>query len=186
MKRTGWFTLPTVALAMIGLALPQLRAADLPAQRPVFEPLPVPAKPAPITISDLALGEGGMLRGQVVDPQGLPLASVAVAVAQQERVVATARTDQNGHFAIRGLPGGVYQVSAAEGEAVYRLWAPYTAPPAAQPAALVVSGNQLVRSQGPGSGLRAFFTNPWVLAGMLGAALIIPIALNNRERVSTS
>jgi hypothetical protein len=186
MKRAGWFTYPAVILAVVGLALPQVTAADLRGRSPAPGPLPVSAAPAVAPISDVALSDGGVLRGQVVNPQGAPLAYQALAVRQRERTIATARTDQDGRFSISGLPGGVYQIVTADSSGIYRLWAPRTAPPAAQPAALVVVGQQMVRGQAPGGGVRAWLTSPWVLAGLLGAAIIIPIALNNNEKVSTS
>ena len=54
---------------------------------------------------------------------------------------------------------------------------PNTAPPAAQSAALLVSGSDVVRGQN--GGLVYWLTNPWVLAGLIAAAIAIPIALNN-------
>jgi hypothetical protein len=187
MKRAGWFTCPAVTLAMVGLAVPQVRAADLPRQSRPVDPQPVPTAPAAVPVSDVALADGGVLRGQVVNPQGAPLPSQAVAVRQQQRIIASARTDQDGRFSISGLPGGVYQIATADGAGVYRLWAPQTAPPAAQPAAMIVSGQQVVRGQlGGGGGVRSFLTSPWVLAGLLAAAISIPIALSNRDKISTS
>ena len=128
MKRAGWFTCPAVTLAVIGFSLPQLAAADLPRRPPVVDPLPVPAAPAVATVADVALADGGVLWGQVVDPQGSPQSNQLVAVRQQERIIATARTDQGGRFSIGGLPGGVYQIVAADGAGVYRLWAPIRRP----------------------------------------------------------
>jgi hypothetical protein len=185
MKRAGWFTYPAVTMAAVGLTLPQGRAAELPAPPRAVAPLPTQAAPA-ATISDVALSEGSVLRGQVVDPQGAPLRNQPVAVRQLERTVATTRTDLDGRFSVSGLPGGVYQIITPDGFGVFRLWAPRTAPPAAQQAALIVAGQQMVRGQAPGGPVRAFFTSPWVLAGLLGAAIIVPIALNNREKIPTS
>jgi hypothetical protein len=187
MKRAGWFTCPAVTLAMVGFAVPQVKAADMPRQSRPVDPQPAPAAPTAAPVADVALADGGVLRGQVVDPQGAPLPYQTVAVRQQQRVIASTRTDQDGRFSISGLPGGVYQIASAEGAGVYRLWAPLTAPPAAQPAALIVSGQQVFRGQlGGGGGVRSFLTSPWVLAGLLAAAISIPIALSNREKISTS
>ncbi len=210
MNRAAWFTCPAVTLALAGMALPQLSAADLPARpaspvstavspaamrasvapttaTPTTAPQAAGGSAAPAALADVALGGGGVLRGQVVDPQGNLLAHCEVLVRQQDRAIAVTRTDADGRFAISGLAGGVYQIAAAESVAVFRFWAPGTAPPAAQAAALIVAGNGgLVRGQGPGSGVRRFFSSPWVLAGLLAAAIATPIALSNRDKVSTS
>ncbi len=123
MKRAGWFTCPAVTLAVVGLSLPQLGAAEQPGQRPASSLVPATATPAFAAISDVALAAGGVLRGQLVDVQGLPLPNQAVVVRQQERILASARSDQDGRFSISGLPGGVYQLAAADAAAIYRFWA---------------------------------------------------------------
>jgi hypothetical protein len=68
---------------------------------------------------------------------------------------------------------------------MYRVWTVNTAPPVAQPGAMVVAGQDLVRGQASSPVLR-FFTNPWVLAGLVGAAIAIPIALSNDDDDSSS
>ena len=88
----------------------------------------------------MALQDGGTLVGQVVDQQGNPLGNTRVTVLQQDQEVANAATDANGNFQVSGLRGGIYQVAAGQGMAVYRVWAPNTAPPSAQASAMVVSG----------------------------------------------
>ncbi len=185
MKRAGWFTCPAVTLAVVGLAVPQVRAAD-PSRLPQpASPVSPAAAPQTTAIADVALAGGGILRGQVLDPQGTPLANREIVIRQQDRTVATSRSDRDGRFAVSGLSGGVYQIATTDSQAVYRLWAPGTAPPAAQPGALVVAGGELVRGQA-GNRVRAFFTSPWVLAGLLGAAIATPIALSNHDKISTS
>ena len=66
-------------------------------------------------MTDVALTSGGVFSGQVVDVQGRPQAGSTVAVSQTQQVVATATTDANGQFSIRGLQGGMYQVVAGQG-----------------------------------------------------------------------
>ncbi len=128
MKRT----LASLAcLAVVGCLLPGVALATAPAQGAV----------------DVALTGSGVLLGQVVDSQGQPLAGVPVTIEQAGRQLAIAPTDAEGYFAFRGVHGGVYQLSAAEGGGSYRTWVPGTAPPQAQQGALVVAGHDLVRGQ---------------------------------------
>jgi len=134
---------------------------------------------------DVALSDGGVLRGQAVDPQGSPVATIPVSLWQLNREVGRTVTDRAGYFAMSGLQGGTYQITAGSGRGVYRLWAANTAPPSAQPAALVVVGaGQLVRQQ------RAFCEpiyqwvrcHPWFVVGLAAAAIAVPIAIHNSER----
>src|SRR5207244_11669104 len=98
--------------------------------------------------NDVALRAGGLLVGQVVDQQGVAKVGTPVSVQFAGKDVVRATTDANGVFAAKGLRGGQYQLLTPLGGSVCRLWADNTAPPAARPAALIVSGNQVVRGQG--------------------------------------
>lgn len=139
------------------------------------------ASPAP-AMTDVALQEGGILVGQVLDPQGLPKSDLRVAVQDvQNREVAAATTDPQGRFAVRGLGGGVYQMVTRDGRVPCRLWLPGTAPPVAQPGALLVSGTNTVRGAGPGGGLKFWLTNPLVIAGVIATAIAVPVALSNHH-----
>jgi hypothetical protein len=190
MKCSGWFTRAAVALALGGIMLPQLATADFPAEhatvQPVVRPVPAPAPPAAPSIADVALAEGGVLNGQVLDAQGQPMPQTNVVLQQNERLVASAVTDTQGRFTVGGLNGGLFLIAAGSATVAYRLWAPHTAPPAARSGALVVSGEQVVRGQGRTGGLRYWLTNPWILAGLIGAAIVVPIALTDSDKVSTS
>lgn len=130
------------------------------------------------TVLDVALGQGGRFVGQVVNGAGAPVKQRRVALRQGAVEVATANTDEGGYFEVRGLRGGVYQVVTDEGGAVYRLWAPNTAPPAAKSAALLVTGGV---TRGQAAGLAAFLANPWVLAGIATTAVVAPLALDEDD-----
>jgi hypothetical protein len=59
-------------------------------------------------------------------------------------------TDEHGRFAIRGMRAGTYTIETANGGGTFQLWAPNTAPPSAQTAALIVSQRGVVmRGQNP-------------------------------------
>lgn len=178
MKRTTVFKRLIVAFSCIGLLGGQFAQA---ANR----------------IGDVALQPGGRLQGQVLDQQGTVQPHARVTIGQQGEAVAVTQTNDQGHFAVHGLPAGVYQVHTEMGVGVYRLWAPQTAPPAAQDSILLVHSNNVVRGVvggGPGpvapayppaeptgggwmSGL-GFLANPWVLAAIVAAAIAIPLAVD--------
>ena len=193
MKSFRLLTRTAVGLALAGLVVPEplVRAAG-PAVPAMTERLPAapqaaPFAPAAPTISDVALASGGVFAGQVVDAEGRPQAGTVVAVSQQQQVLATVLADQKGQFSIRGLQGGMYQVTVGSKMANYRLWAADTAPPNAQRSALLIAdqGQDVVRGQGP-SRLRYWLTNPWVLAVGVATAIAVPIALSNRSKASSS
>jgi hypothetical protein len=172
MKRLGIIKGSVVLLAVLGLCLPQPLLAA------------VPAVQMPVAI-DVALEDGGILIGQVVDPQGIAQIDVPVALSQGDQEIATAKTDAQGFFAFRGLRGGVYQLAAADGAGMYRLWAPRTAPPTAQRGALIVSGQDMARGQynwyNWGGRLKAWLSNPWVIAGIVATAVAVPVAIHNAD-----
>lgn len=136
-----------------------------------------------VTVRDVALHAGGILQGQVVDPQGHPCPALAVAIAKLGTTPATpasARTDAEGKFQFTGLTAGVYRVETAAGGSICRLWAPNTAPPAAAPAALVVQGQGLARGNLGGIGWLG-----WTLIGLgVAAAIAIPLILDDDDDAS--
>jgi hypothetical protein len=131
---------------------------------------------------DVALRQGGVLVGQVVDRQGAAKANTAVSIRYADHEVVRATTDENGVFAAKGLRGGQYQLLTDDGASVCRLWAADTAPPSARPAALVVSGNNVVRGQGPANSWVTWMkAHPYITAGTVAAAIAVPLALADNE-----
>jgi len=121
-----------------------------------------------------------LLVGQVVDSQGVIKPGVPVSIQFAGKEVVTTTTDSNGIFAARGLRGGQYQLMTSQGGSVCRFWAPETAPPSAKPAALVVSGNEVVRGQvgGPMNTWKGWVKqHPYIVAGTVVSAIAIPLAL---------
>jgi len=101
-------------------------------------------------IVDVALHDGGILVGQVIDAQRLPISSQQVVVRLQAKKIATVTTDQQGRFAIRGMRSGTYTIETTNGSGTFQLWAPNTAPPSAQSVAAIVSQRDVVmRGQDP-------------------------------------
>ena len=164
-----------VSMAVLGMCLPQVAFAVEPASTPA--------------ILDVALSDGGALQGKVVDLQGSGVAGVPVSVKIQDRNVATATTAADGTFRIQGLRGGVYQVAAGQGQAVYRLWSAGTAPPVAQTSAVVYTQNGVVDSDvvvytAGGGTLKMLLSNPIVIAGLVVTAIAVPVALANSRSSS--
>lgn len=189
MKGKGVVRGALVSLAVVGFCLPQTAFA---VQASVDR---VPS------VADVALQDGGVLCGQVVDPQGIPLARVPVSLQDRNGEVARAVTDGNGYFAVQGLRGGVHQLVAARGHGTFRLWTPGTAPPSSQKGALLVAARETVRGQqcesgcepecgvpcGPcyGSGCKGvayWLANPWVVTGIVATAVAVPVAIHNSGR----
>lgn len=161
--RLSFRNLP-VWLAMIGMCLPQVAlSAD-------------PAKPV---ASDVKLWKGGTLLGQVVDAQGQPVATTVVTLRDTKGNAVETRTDPGGYFAFKGVPSDAYTVSGAGAEGTYRAWSESVAPPSAQPGVLMVSGNEVLRAQ---KSLGSFISqHPILIAGLVAAAIAIPIAIHNAD-----
>ncbi|MGD0900013.1 MAG: carboxypeptidase-like regulatory domain-containing protein, partial [Thermoguttaceae bacterium] len=85
---------------------------------------------------DVALGEGGLLSGLVVDAQGKPAANMPVSLQDfQNQEIASVVTNPQGQFAIRWVRGGVYQLITPKGRGMYRFFVAGAAPPSARPGA---------------------------------------------------
>ena len=129
-------------------------------------------------VSDVALGQRGVLRGQLVDSSGKPQPAARVDVRRFDGQAATATTDRDGRFALEGLSGGVVDLSVAGNHGIYRLWAADTAPPSARSEILVVNGPTAYRGQRP---LHCLLASPWVIAGIIALAVAIPVAVHNAD-----
>lgn len=150
-----------LSLATIGLCFPNFALAANQS----------PAQP----VVDIALTEGGVLQGQVVDLQGGAVAGVPVSLKAQDNQVFQTTTTKNGKFSVKGLRDGIYQLIAGKRQGVYRVWASKTAPPAAQKSAIVYTQGGC----GGGGGLKMFLSNPIVIAGLVATAIAVPVALAN-------
>ena len=95
-------------------------------------------------------------------------ANAAVSIRYANHEVVRTTTDENGVFAAKGLRGGQYELLTDDGVSACRLWAADTAPPAARPAALLVSGDNVVRGQGAVTQLGCLDESPSVSHGRHG------------------
>lgn len=161
------------ALACVGMLVQPALAAS---------PVAVPAAPA---VADVALADGGLFTGKVVNAQGAPIAKTNVSLQQAGHEVAKTVTNEDGVFAVQGVRGGLYQVVSEGGVVSYRLWAPNTAPPAANQTAMVVTGEAILNGQympgcetGHGGGALAWVRNhPLLVAAGIATAIAVPLAI---------
>jgi len=157
----------------------------------LFSPAAMAAQPVVAPLSDISLQAGGLLVGHVVDAKGLAVAKSPVAILRGGKEIVRTETDQTGKFSVEGLKGGVYEVATAQHRGVYRFWAPHTAPPSAQPRLMIASSGDVVRGQGYGrpAGNKNPFQvagewvtkHPFMTAGIVAAAIAIPIALDDDD-----
>ncbi len=131
------------------------------------------------TIVDVALRDGGVLIGQVYNAEGAVRAGVPLVIRDRAGRDVQVKTDALGVFAVNDLRGGVYQIRVGTTVAVYRLWAPGTAPPAARSGAVLVESQQV--SRGQGKGRPSVFQHPWALTAVVAAAIVVPIAITNES-----
>ncbi len=137
-------------------------------------------KTSAVAISDVALGQGGQLVGQLVDKQGRGVEGAVVSVKFGNKEVAKTVTNAKGQYAVKGLRGGVHQVVAGRQVQVFRFWSAQTAPPAAKTAALSVLGsNGVVRGQLEGLG--GISGTVGAVAGITGAVLSGVSASNSSD-----
>lgn len=139
------------------------------------------------TVIDVALGEHGVMAGQVVDAQGVGLAEQQVVLLQGNWEIGRATTDAEGYFRLEGVRGGVYQLVAGDSTVVMRAWAPGTEPPVAQRGVLMVAGgNEAYRGQNSDRPVLNFLTHPLTLTAGVATAIAVPVALHNTRRSPAS
>ena len=147
-----------IFLAVVGICVPELAFAAPPSTAPA--------------VVDVALTDGGVLHGQLIDLRGGSAAGVPVSVKAQNKNVVSTVTVKDGSFAVPGLRGGVYQVAAGQGQGVYRLWTAKAAPPSAQKNAVVFTGMF-------GGSPKMLLANPVIVAGVVATAIAVPVAVVN-------
>ena len=173
MRRARLFNRCAVALSMLGMLTGQLAQAAAPV-----------TEKAASRISDVGLHEGGTLRGVLVNSAGAAEAGVSVVLKQEGEVRASTRTGPSGEFAFRDVSAGLVELDTPNGQGIYRLWAPRTAPPSAEAGILLVDGQHVQRGQGRSAWLQSLggtLANPWVLALIVAGAIAIPLALDSDD-----
>ncbi len=162
---------------------PSLAAADAPVKAP-----PAVAGTQKPAVIDVALHPEGLLVGQLVAASGSPAGGSTVTLALPDGRQATAKTNEQGGFAFRGV-NGMATLRTERALAMVRIWAPGTAPPSATPALLLVEDSGVARGQHyAGTGTQNFFSkgkmlmaNPLFVAGVITTAVAVPVAIANDD-----
>lgn len=148
----------------------------------------------PIRVTDVELGQGGVLRGQVVGSGGQPLAKMPLHLVSGQQSLEV-KTDDQGRFAIAGLNGSTYQLQVGGQVQLVRAWAAQTAPPSATAGVLIVPDDSAVLGQHCGApvcgsgvcgggcygGGSRLARQRLILGGLIAAAIAIPIAIENGD-----
>ncbi len=137
---------------------------------------------------DVALHDEGLLVGQVVGATGKPSADAKVRLTLADGRKAETKTNADGGFAFKNVRG-VARLESDTTMMLVRGWSDGTAPPSAAPAVLLVEGGELARGQyyaGPAAmntvdHSRRLFANPLFVAGVIGTAVALPVAIHNSD-----
>ena len=112
-----------------------------------------------------------------------------VMVQKPDGTVCLTTTDGNGEFQCLTLRGGVHHVICGRSGRVVRLWAAGTAPPSAGTQLMIVQTGETIRAQHePGpilthwESLKCHLTNPFIVGGIVAAAVAIPVAIHNANQ----
>jgi hypothetical protein len=139
---------------------------------------------------DVSLGTDGTLQGQVVLTNGQMAAGATMVLFERQERVAVVRADQRGQFSLPATGGNTnYQIAwqttnGENGLIEVRAWTSSAAPPHAKQELVLQSQINVIRGQYSSGGLGCFLTNPWVMAGLITAAIALPIALTNDDSAS--
>lgn len=174
MKLNKFLHLALIATTCVSVSMPQLATAgngvaqvDVPIKR---------------TVEDVVLKDGA-LRGALVDKAGHGVADAPVLIGQEGKKVAELRTDAQGRFEFEGAKVGTYQVVSHGAAGSYRVWDATNAPKTVKQGIIHSVDPEVARGAHSG-GLLKFLTNPLVLAGVIAAAIAIPLALDDDDDAS--
>jgi hypothetical protein len=135
------------------------------------------AAPVEIRSTDFTLAQQGILKGTVLNVSAQPVSGVPVHVLHNEKVVASATSDEQGQFSVQGLRNGAHVIQVGSVQQPVRFWGESTAPPASTSQMAIVVDEEIVRGQMgyqpgnmPGSMLTA---NTGILLLIGGAVAIV-------------
>lgn len=174
----GRFSRFIAALAMTGvLASPAM------ATPPVVSPqaaMPSSVKQASHRTIDVKV-DRGFLVGQVLSIAGQPEADKELQLRANEVLVANAKTDARGRFAVPVNKTGVFRLDVCNQRFQIRAWQANVAPPTAGEGLLVISQGDSVRGQAGASMLVSWLSNPLVLGLVAASAIAVPIAVDELD-----
>lgn len=147
-----------------------------------------PASTPARSVVDVELQAGGILRGQLLNTQGVPQAQGTVLLIDEQSQRRT-QCDAHGHFTFREMTTGTHRLVVGDQAQLVQAWAPGTAPPSANPRLLLIKPQPVIRGQRvAGPGLNNFvrkskraLANPLVFSGVVATAVAIPVAIHNTD-----
>lgn len=153
---------------------------------------------AALQLKNVELSADGTLQGQVLTESGMPgIAAITVhSQADAKAVAQVIKTNESGQFEIKGLKNGRCIFTIGEDSFACRVWNHRTAPPQSLQTIAVVPSTGVVLGQNCNTcdpcarpGLRGRLacmsgTQKALLVGLVAAAIIIPIALDDDDDAS--
>ena len=133
-------------LACTGILLPDSTVIAGPPASKAKSPTRTLKPAAPRTL-DVALTKDGVLKGQVLNSQGVGLDGAVVSIYKGSRRVAQAVTDARGQYSVRNLRPGLYSIRTPQSTSLVRVWPLKAAPPIASKSAIVIARQPVVRGQ---------------------------------------
>lgn len=122
-----------------------------------------------IRTADVTLNGEGLLQGTVLTSDAQPIVGATVEIIHADKKVATAVSNEEGQFAVKGLRSGVHVIQCSNTQQPVRFWTTASAPPTAVRNVSLVVDNSVVRGQ-QGSGVGAFVPFA-VIGGVIGVVL---------------
>lgn len=165
---------PTIAVGQTPIA---------PAPIAVATPIPPTSTTPAIKAKsvDIQLTADRAIVGQLVNQNGVAIASAPVEIWKKGQLVQTTMTGDDGRYRLANLIGGSYEINFGDRIQPARCWTSGTAPPKSIASLRTIADEQVVRAQ-QRRGAVCGVVNPWIIAGVAVAAIVIPVALhNNRE-----
>ncbi len=107
--------------------------------------------PVEVRTSDFTLNDG-VLAGSVLNTSAQPVSGLNVHLLHGDKVVATAVSDENGQFAVRGLRNGNHVLQVGAVQQPVRFWGHQAAPPSSTSRMSIVVDEEVVRGQACGEG----------------------------------
>ena len=128
---------------------------------------------------DVEVTRDGLLSGTTVDPNGAVLANAKLSLlGEGGDLIHTTTSDEEGRFELQVDRGGTYEIVVDGNRTLVRCWAAETAPPNATPSPILRVGPV---ARGQIHPAVCSFANPWVITGLVTAAIVIPIAIHNNR-----
>jgi hypothetical protein len=129
-------------------------------------------------ITDVAMDEHQVVHGRVLNDSSAPIPGAGIEVFQGAKQVGQVMADECGQFQWKCAGGGTYHLLTNGQVTTVRIWTAAAAPPHSVKHVALVPG-QVARGQ---SGTFPYTqVNPWVVAGVVAAAVAIPVVLHNNR-----